>query len=54
MQSALRLCKELGGATPQVETDFADREYVKICTITRDPVESDAAFHAANDEQRCA
>lgn len=50
VQSALRLCNELGGAAPRVETDLVGREYVKICTITREPGESDGAFHAANDE----
>lgn len=49
VQSAFRLCYELGGSAPRVETDMAGREYVKICTITREPGESDEVFHAGNN-----
>lgn len=46
--SALRLSVELGG-NPGVEKDWAGREYVKICTIIREPGESEDDFQSQND-----
>ena len=45
--SALRLSVEHGG-NPRVEKDWLGREYVKICTITREPEESEDDFQSQN------
>ncbi|RYZ79136.1 MAG: hypothetical protein EOP06_27760 [Proteobacteria bacterium] len=47
VEAALRLGAELNTG-PTVERDCKGREYVKVCTITRNPGESDEAFNKDN------
>lgn len=48
VEAALRMGAELN-TEPSVERDWKGREYVKICTITRDSREGDGTFHDEND-----
>jgi hypothetical protein len=47
IESALRLGGELK-TEPKVEKDWRNREYVKVCTITRDSGQSDEVFESEN------
>jgi len=47
IESALRLGVELD-TNPRVETDWLQREYVRICAITRDPGANDERFQSEN------
>lgn len=47
IESALRLGGELK-TEPKVEKDWRNREYVKVCVITRDSKESDEVFECEN------
>lgn len=47
IESALRLGGELK-TEPKVEKDWRNREYVKVCVITRDSGKSDEVFESEN------
>ncbi len=47
IESALRLGGELK-TEPKVEKDWRNREYVKVCVITRDSGQNDEVFERAN------
>ena len=47
IESALRLGAELN-TEPKVDKDWRNREYVKVCTITRDSGQSDEVFENEN------
>jgi hypothetical protein len=47
IESALRLGGELK-TDPKVEKDWRNREYVKVCVITRDSGQSDEVFNSEN------
>lgn len=41
IEAALRTSIGLGAEKPKVDVDWPGREYVKICTVSQDPSESD-------------